>query len=117
MSDSESTMSRTQLHNGIRGIYSRMHKIMSLRRRKEEKARIEISAPFNFQKVSMDLAGISADELSLLKEQAVASRIGIADPENDTGRPTLLKSTSGPIVSVVPSAPYMIEGPMGRSTF
>lgn len=42
MSDSESTMSRTQLHNGIREIYSRVHKIMGLRRRKEEKARVEI---------------------------------------------------------------------------
>ncbi|OLN81191.1 hypothetical protein CCHL11_07347 [Colletotrichum chlorophyti] len=54
-----------------------------IRRRKEAKRGAEISAPFNFQKCNLDLAGISADEIALLKEQAVASRIGIADFDSD----------------------------------
>ncbi|KAF4773530.1 hypothetical protein CPAR01_11097 [Colletotrichum paranaense] len=54
------------------------------RNRKEVKQRgSEISAPFNFQKCNLDLAGISADEIAMLKEQAVASRIGIADFDSD----------------------------------
>ncbi|GKT59429.1 hypothetical protein ColTof4_10651 [Colletotrichum tofieldiae] len=52
---------------------------MIRRNRKEAKRGMEISAPFNFQKCNLDIAGISADEIAMLKEQAVASRIGIAD--------------------------------------
>ncbi|KAK2034497.1 hypothetical protein LX32DRAFT_648442 [Colletotrichum zoysiae] len=52
---------------------------MIRRNRKEAKRDMEISAPFNFQKCNLDIAGISADEIAMLKEQAVASRIGIAD--------------------------------------
>ncbi|KAF9881666.1 hypothetical protein CkaCkLH20_00812 [Colletotrichum karsti] len=54
------------------------------RSRKETKTRgVEISAPFDFKKCNLDLAGISADEIAMLKEQAVASRIGIADFDSD----------------------------------
>ncbi|KAJ9142950.1 hypothetical protein NKR23_g6762 [Pleurostoma richardsiae] len=49
-----------------------------LRRRKEKKRVLEISAPFNFQKVDLNLPGISDDEISVLREKAIASRIGIA---------------------------------------
>ena len=42
MSDTESTMSRMQFHDGIRGFYTRVHKIIGLRRRKQEKRRLEI---------------------------------------------------------------------------
>ncbi|KAK1989241.1 hypothetical protein LZ30DRAFT_683228 [Colletotrichum cereale] len=52
---------------------------MIRRNRKEAKRGMEISAPFNFQKCNLDIVGISADEIAMLKEQAVASRIGIAD--------------------------------------
>ncbi|TDZ14762.1 hypothetical protein Cob_v012289 [Colletotrichum orbiculare MAFF 240422] len=56
-----------------------------IRRRKDAapKRGVEISAPFNFQKGNMDLAGISADEIAMLKEQAIASRLGIADFDSD----------------------------------
>ncbi|KAL0944544.1 uncharacterized protein CTRU02_202431 [Colletotrichum truncatum] len=54
-----------------------------IRRRKETKRAMEISAPFDFKKCNLDLAGISADEIAMLKEQAVASRIGIADFDSD----------------------------------
>ncbi|KAJ0166218.1 hypothetical protein CTA2_8195 [Colletotrichum tanaceti] len=56
---------------------------MIRRNRKEAKRGMEISAPFNFQKCNLDIAGISADEIAMLKEQAVASRIGIADFDSD----------------------------------
>lgn len=42
MSDTESTMSRMQFHNGIRGFYTRVHKIIGLRRRKQEKRSLDI---------------------------------------------------------------------------
>ncbi|KAF6815003.1 hypothetical protein CMUS01_12537 [Colletotrichum musicola] len=54
-----------------------------IRRRKDTKRGVEISAPFDFKKCNLDLAGISADEIAMLKEQAVASRIGIADFDSD----------------------------------
>ncbi|KAF5523631.1 hypothetical protein CGCA056_v005312 [Colletotrichum aenigma] len=59
------------------------------RSRKEAKPRgVDISAPFDFKKCNLELAGISADEIAMLKEQAVASRIGIADFDSDyTARP------------------------------
>ncbi|KAM0326767.1 hypothetical protein ACHAQA_006641 [Verticillium albo-atrum] len=97
------TQTRSASPDGIRGFYLRVHKMMGLPRRKEEKPRLEISAPFNFQKVNMDLAGVSADELSLLKEQAVASRIGIADPDIDgPTRGGITSSKSAPLMSVRP---------------
>ncbi|WYZ45134.1 hypothetical protein EsH8_VIII_000450 [Colletotrichum jinshuiense] len=67
-----------------------------IRRRKEVKP-MEISAPFNFQKCNLELAGISADEIAMLKEQAAASRIGIAD--FDSEYPTRAPFTIQPVMS------------------
>ncbi|EGY16890.1 hypothetical protein VD0002_g7912 [Verticillium dahliae] len=103
------TQTRSASPDGIRGFYMRVHKMMSLPRRKEEKPRLVISAPFDFQKVNMDLAGVSADELSLMKEQAVASRIGISDPDDEeVEEPArssgITASKSAPLMSVRPRA-------------
>ncbi|ROT41896.1 hypothetical protein SODALDRAFT_318698 [Sodiomyces alkalinus F11] len=69
-----------QLDHSFRNIYSRVYRIMG-KEKKQDTKRIEISAPFNFQHVNATLAGISPEQVSVLREQAAASRIGIADPD------------------------------------
>ncbi|RFN51979.1 hypothetical protein FIE12Z_3807 [Fusarium flagelliforme] len=57
----------------------RVQTIVRQRRRKEKRS-LDISAPFNFEKNPVNLPGVSDEQLAMLREQAAASRIGIADP-------------------------------------
>ncbi|KAJ4139096.1 hypothetical protein NW765_002993 [Fusarium oxysporum] len=57
---------------------------MVRQRRRKEKRHMEISAPFGFEKNPVNLPGVSEEQLSMLREQAAASRIGIADPPSPT---------------------------------
>ncbi|KAL6923686.1 hypothetical protein ACHAPO_007920 [Fusarium lateritium] len=56
----------------------RVQTIIRQRSRKEKRS-LDISAPFNFEKNPVNLPGVSEEQLSMLREQAAASRIGIAD--------------------------------------
>ncbi|OBS19316.1 hypothetical protein FPOA_11040 [Fusarium poae] len=56
----------------------RVQTIIRQRSRKEKRG-LDISAPFNFEKNPVNLPGVSEEQLSMLREQAAASRIGIAD--------------------------------------
>ncbi|KAL2761080.1 hypothetical protein ACRALDRAFT_2024938 [Sodiomyces alcalophilus JCM 7366] len=69
-----------QLDHSLRNISSRVCRIIG-REKKQDTRRLDISAPFDFQHVNASLGGISPDEVSVMREQAAATRIGIADPD------------------------------------
>jgi hypothetical protein len=66
-----------QIKSNVRMLCSRFQTM--LRRRKQEKPMPQISAPFNLKSEPVSLPGVSEDELSILREKAAASRIGIAE--------------------------------------
>lgn len=68
-----------QLPSNVRVLCSRLQTILRQRRRKQQKRSLEISAPFNFTHEPVAIPGISEDEISILREKAAASRIGIAE--------------------------------------
>ncbi|KAK0391008.1 hypothetical protein NLU13_0510 [Sarocladium strictum] len=68
-----------QLPSNVRVLCSRLQTILRQRRRKQQKRSLEISAPFNFTHQPVIIPGISEDEISILREKAAASRIGIAE--------------------------------------
>jgi hypothetical protein len=52
-------------------------RVQTVFRRREKKRTYEISAPFNFKKECTVLPGITQDEISVLREKAAASCLGI----------------------------------------
>ncbi|KJZ79863.1 hypothetical protein HIM_00577 [Hirsutella minnesotensis 3608] len=48
-----------------------------LSRRRKQKRTMEISAPFDLKTEPVCLPGVSEDELTILREKAAASRIGV----------------------------------------
>ncbi|KAJ1331801.1 hypothetical protein MN608_05264 [Microdochium nivale] len=62
----------------------RVQKLIGLKRKAAHRRSLRISAPFNFVHESSALPGISEDEISILKEKAAASRIGVAPGSPDT---------------------------------
>ncbi|KAH7160853.1 hypothetical protein EDB81DRAFT_329048 [Dactylonectria macrodidyma] len=73
---------RAKMHisTNVRTLCSRVHTLIRQRRRKEQQRSMQISAPFNLKHEPVQLPGISEDEIAMLRDQAAASRIGIADP-------------------------------------
>ncbi|KAI1090291.1 hypothetical protein F5B19DRAFT_330864 [Rostrohypoxylon terebratum] len=74
-----------------------------------EKAPLQISAPFNFKHETVSLPGVSEDEIAILKEQAAASRFGMADPSaigtpRKAPAPPSLRPVT-PVLKVTPSTP------------
>ncbi|VUC19944.1 unnamed protein product [Clonostachys rosea] len=67
-----------QIKNDVRMFYCRVQTILGRCQRKQKNIP-EISAPFNFKREPVCLPGISEDEISILRDKAAASRIGIAD--------------------------------------
>ncbi|KAH8895639.1 hypothetical protein GQ53DRAFT_838611 [Thozetella sp. PMI_491] len=72
---------------------ARFHGFGVIRKRKEPKRTLEISAPFNFQKNETMLPGLSEDEVAMLREKAAASRLGIAD-HRDMNNPFVTANSS-----------------------
>ncbi|KAI9902729.1 hypothetical protein N3K66_002081 [Trichothecium roseum] len=60
-------------------LYSRVQTLLRQRRRKQQKLAPEISAPFDLKLEPVVLPGVSEDELSFLREKAVANRISVAE--------------------------------------
>ncbi|KAF4980786.1 hypothetical protein FZEAL_3300 [Fusarium zealandicum] len=65
------------ISNDLQTLCSRVHTMV---RRRKEKPALEISAPYDFEKNPVSLPGVSEEQISMLREKAAASRIGIADP-------------------------------------
>jgi len=93
-----------QIKTNVRLLCSRVQTILRQRRRKQvHKPLPEISAPFDFKREPVLLPGVSQEELSILREKAAASRIGVA--ETMPPSPMLSRNSSrSPIVASLPSA-------------
>ncbi|KAJ4164497.1 hypothetical protein LMH87_006169 [Akanthomyces muscarius] len=65
------------VRNNVKMIYSRMQTLLN--RRSKQKRAIEISAPFDLKLEPVSLPGVSQDELTILREKATASRVGITE--------------------------------------
>ncbi|KAL1839924.1 hypothetical protein VTJ49DRAFT_1012 [Mycothermus thermophilus] len=105
-------------YSEVKRLYTSLQDLVGLRRKKRS---VVISEPFNFRREPTVLPGLTEDELvvlSILREKAAASRLGIAhaiDPSR-AATPTLFptaphrrlakrRSGSGPLTSSPPSHP------------
>ncbi|KAI0396738.1 hypothetical protein F5Y17DRAFT_78875 [Xylariaceae sp. FL0594] len=72
---------------------------------------MKISAPFNFKHETVSLPGLSEDEITLLKEKAAASRIGVIDGHDDIPSSFGVSPRKAPRA---PPAPVRIVSPIVR---
>ncbi|KAH7035515.1 uncharacterized protein B0I36DRAFT_318518 [Microdochium trichocladiopsis] len=90
----------------LKGFTVRVQKLMGIKRKAAHRRSLRISAPFNFVHESSALPGISEDEISILKEKAAASRIGVApgspEPTAKLRRAPAPPSSSSPLRSHAP---------------
>ncbi|KAG6151179.1 hypothetical protein E4U37_005233 [Claviceps purpurea] len=61
-------------------LYTRIQSVIRNRsRRQRRQPDVEISAPFGLKREAVNLPGVSQEELSILREKAAASQIGILE--------------------------------------
>ncbi|KAH8164561.1 hypothetical protein CIB48_g3676 [Xylaria polymorpha] len=74
---------------------------------------LQISAPFDFKHESINLPGLSEDDIATLKKRAAASRLGVGDNNNDSsstfGSPR--KAPPAPLSPARPAAPAVLVTP------
>ena len=63
----------------VKRICASLQDMVGFRRRKDGKRQLQISQPFNFKKETTILPGLTHDEITVLREKAAASCLGIAD--------------------------------------
>ncbi|KAK0627308.1 hypothetical protein B0T14DRAFT_563124 [Immersiella caudata] len=63
----------------VKMLCSSLQDMVGLRRRKDVKGQLQISQPFNFKKETAILPGLTEDEITVLREKAAASCLGVAD--------------------------------------
>ncbi|KAF4513453.1 hypothetical protein G6O67_000723 [Ophiocordyceps sinensis] len=80
--------SQQQPHN-VTMLCSRVQTL--LQRRPKQKPAMEISAPFDLKQEPVSLPGVSEDELTILREKAAASRIGVFEAMPHTRPPSFNK--------------------------
>ncbi|QUC20199.1 uncharacterized protein UV8b_04440 [Ustilaginoidea virens] len=75
-----------QLKHNFIMLYTRLQTMLRDRIRKPRR-HVEISAPYDVKHKPVNLPGVSQEELSILREKAVASRIGVLElrPEFPSG--------------------------------
>ncbi|KAK0715589.1 hypothetical protein B0H67DRAFT_645320 [Lasiosphaeris hirsuta] len=94
-----------QVYSNVKRICSSLQDLITFRQRKDAKRQFQISEPFNFKKEPTTLPGLSEDEISVLREKAAASRLGIADPTS-LSPPSHVRSRSiSPAYYAHPRAP------------
>ncbi|KAI0182418.1 hypothetical protein EV127DRAFT_57866 [Xylaria flabelliformis] len=59
---------------------ARLQRLVGL---KSKRNSLQISAPFNFKRETINLPGLSEDEIATLKEKVAASHLGVRDDSND----------------------------------
>ncbi|KAM7222735.1 hypothetical protein V8F06_001922 [Rhypophila decipiens] len=73
-----------QLRNDVKRLCTSLRGLRVFKRGKETKrSKLEISQPFNFKREITTLPGLSEDEISVLREQAAASCVGIAEAKTE----------------------------------
>ncbi|KAI0006785.1 hypothetical protein F4779DRAFT_548042 [Xylariaceae sp. FL0662B] len=108
---------------GFRAFTARLQRLIGGGKSKSatpERRSLQISAPFNFKHETVSLPGVSEDEIAILKEQAAASRLGVApdgsgvsptsfgSPRKAPAPPSLRPVT--PVLKVTPSTPISPDG-------
>lgn len=63
----------------VRQLCSTLQGLVTFRRRRPAKRRPQISEPFDFKREMTVLPGLTQDEISVLREKAAASCLGVAD--------------------------------------
>ncbi|KOS18245.1 hypothetical protein ESCO_002979 [Escovopsis weberi] len=76
------------LKDNFRTLYERVQSVLRAGRRKEKRG-LEISAPFDSKLVPVSIPGVTEEEIEILREQAAASRIGIAESIHSQSTPCL----------------------------
>ncbi|KAI0555619.1 hypothetical protein F4679DRAFT_176900 [Xylaria curta] len=80
---------------------------------KSKRNSLQISAPFGFKRETINLPGLSEDELASLKEKVAASHLGVRDDGNDSssacGSPR--KALRGPPSPAQPADPAVLTTP------
>ncbi|KAI1740094.1 hypothetical protein F4680DRAFT_448288 [Xylaria scruposa] len=61
---------------------ARLHRLVGSRSKRNSHT-LEISAPFGFKRETINLPGLSEDEIASLKEKVAASHLGVHDDSND----------------------------------
>jgi len=77
----------SDVKSNMKRLCLRLQAVAGSRRRKPTKRVLQISAPFDFRKEETMLPGLSEDEISVLREKAAASRLGVADHDRDYTSP------------------------------
>ncbi|KAK3985991.1 hypothetical protein QBC44DRAFT_145006 [Cladorrhinum sp. PSN332] len=106
----------------VKKLYVSFQGMITSRRRKDVKSRIQISEPFNFERRPVSLPGLTAEEILVLREKAAATRLGIhlelSDPTASSSGSTLMpcsRQQPPPLVSSsVPVHPISI--PLSSTT-
>ncbi|AEO67184.1 uncharacterized protein THITE_2116017 [Thermothielavioides terrestris NRRL 8126] len=103
-------MAAMNVYSEVKRFYTSLQEMVGLRRRKRQ---LQISEPFDFKKETVILPGLTDGEISVLREKAAASRLGIAAIDADHLPPTTTtaattttittSTTSFPIPSPSPS--------------
>ncbi|KAL2259448.1 hypothetical protein VTK26DRAFT_6863 [Humicola hyalothermophila] len=86
-------MVATSVYLGAKRLCMSLQEMVGLRRRKGLKRDLRISEPFNLKKEAVILPGLSEDEITVLREKAAASRLGVAATDS-TSSPLLLSGSS-----------------------
>ncbi|KAI1099356.1 hypothetical protein F4804DRAFT_337317 [Jackrogersella minutella] len=115
---------------GFRAFLARLQNLVDVKAKpsssSSEKVPLQISAPFNFKHETVSLPGLSEDDqlakcasastvdpggrtIAVLKEQAAANRLGVADPSaigtpRKAPTPPALRPVA-PVVKITPSTP------------
>lgn len=95
-------------------------RVQTVFRRREKKRTYEISAPFNFKKECTILPGITQDEISVLREKAAASCLGIRhdyyhEPNNLNSMRSLHMPPHAPIMHTRSSSSPLLLRPQPSS--
>ncbi|KAM7201999.1 hypothetical protein V8F33_003006 [Rhypophila sp. PSN 637] len=73
-----------QFRNDVKRLCTSLRGLRMFKRGKETKrSKLEISQPFNFKREITTLPGLSEDEISVLREQAAASCVGLAEAKTE----------------------------------
>ncbi|TRX90091.1 hypothetical protein FHL15_009010 [Xylaria flabelliformis] len=89
---------------------ARLQRLVGL---KSKRNSLQISAPFNFKRETINLPGLSEDEIATFKEKVAASHLGVRDDKNDSasafGSPH--KALRAPPSPAQPADPALLTTP------
>ncbi|KYK59324.1 hypothetical protein DCS_00454 [Drechmeria coniospora] len=93
------------MEDNVKMLYSRVQTL--LQRRRKQKRALQISAPFDLKLEPVSLPGVSEDEISMLREKAVASRLGVYETMSPRNRTLNVHKISRPKRPTLPTYPAM----------